>query len=60
MYNKCFQFQPEMEFFDISLTKDESFVLCYSQSLILAVFKEPILFSGFKNPYKKNPQNKKP
>jgi hypothetical protein len=31
----------------------ESFAPCYSQSLQLADFKETILFSGFKNPYKK-------
>jgi hypothetical protein len=44
----------KVEFLDINLTKD-SFATCYSQSLLLADFKEnhTVLFSGFKNPYKK-------
>ncbi len=32
----------------------ESFAPCYSQSLLLAGFKENLLFSGFKNSYKKS------
>ncbi len=46
-------FYPEMEFLDISVTKD-SIALCYSQSLPLANFKKAILYSGFKNSYKKS------
>ncbi len=37
----------------------ESFARCYSQFLLLAEFKKIILFSDFKNPYKKNLRNKK-
>jgi hypothetical protein len=37
----------------------ESFASCYSQSLLLADFKETILFSGFSNHYKKNREKKK-
>jgi hypothetical protein len=36
----------------------ESFASCYSLSLLLADFKETILFSGFNNHYKKNPGKK--
>ncbi len=38
----------------------ESFAPCYSQSLLLANFKEnyPLLFSGFQNPYKNTWNNK--
>jgi hypothetical protein len=31
----------------------ESFASCYSESLLLADFKETQLFSGLNNPYKK-------
>jgi len=45
--------EPEMEFLDINFNKRlESFVSCSSQSLLLADFKETILCSSFKNPYK--------
>ncbi len=45
-----------MEFLDINLTKkSESFNPCCTKSLLLAdFFKETILFSGFKTPYKKS------
>jgi hypothetical protein len=43
-----------MEFLDINLKKMlESFAPCYSQSLLSADLKKPLLVSGFKNPYKK-------
>ncbi len=32
----------------------QSFAPCYSQSLLLADLKKTVLFSGFKNPYKKS------
>ncbi len=54
-----------MEFLDINPTKGSSlllYTLCYSQSLLLADFKETkktILFSGFKNPYKKSAKQEK-
>jgi hypothetical protein len=43
-----------MEFLDINFTKSLSFFApFYSQSLLLADFKKPILFFGLKNPYQK-------
>ncbi len=49
-----------MEFLNINLTKDSRIMLLaiYSQSLLLAVLKKTILFSGFKNPYKKSDKNR--
>jgi hypothetical protein len=38
----------------------ESFASCYSQSLLLADFKETKLFSGFNNPYKNIRKKTKP
>jgi hypothetical protein len=48
-----------MEFLDIILKEDSSLLLHafqFSQSFLLADFKEnnTVLFSGFKNPYKKS------
>jgi hypothetical protein len=49
----------EMEFLDISLTKDSSLLLHAIHSpFYWRILKNTILFSGFKNPYKKS-QNKK-
>jgi hypothetical protein len=54
-----------MEFFDISLTKASSLLLHpihISQSLLLTDYKEKkkaILYSGFKNTYKKIRERKK-
>ncbi len=45
-----------MEFLDINLTKDSRFLL-HAQTLLLVDLKKTILYSGFKNPYKKNPPN---
>ncbi len=46
---------PEMEFLDISLTKDSSLLLhALHRSFSLKILKETILFFGFKNPYKKS------
>jgi hypothetical protein len=39
----------EMEFLDISLTKDSSFLLPFYWRILI----KTILFSGFKNPHKK-------
>jgi hypothetical protein len=48
------QDQGEMEFLDISLTKDSSLLLRAIHSpLYLRILKKTILFSCFKNPYKK-------
>ncbi len=47
---------PEMEFLDISLTKGSSLLLYAIQSPFYywRILKKTILFSGFKNPYKKH------
>ncbi len=52
--------EHEMEFLDISLTKDSSLLL-YAIHIPAYwwIFKKTILLSGFKNTYKKNPRNKK-
>jgi hypothetical protein len=43
-----------MEFLDINLTKDSSLLLPAIHSLLhWRIFKETIVFSGFKKPYKK-------
>ncbi len=49
-----------MEFLDISLTKDSSLLLHAIHSpFYWRILRKTILYSGFKNPYKKNPRNKK-
>ncbi len=49
-----------MEFLDINLKKRlESFVPCYSQSLLLVDFKENHTLLWFYKSLQKNPQNKK-
>jgi hypothetical protein len=46
--------RPEMEFTDINLTKDLSLLLYAIHSLFYwRILKKSILFSGFKNPYRK-------
>ena len=51
---------PEMEFLDISLTKDSSLLLHAIHSpFYWRILKKTMLSSGFKNPYKKNSRNKK-
>jgi hypothetical protein len=46
---------PEIEFLDISLKKDSSLLLRAIHSpFYWRIFKKTILFSGFKNPYKKS------
>ncbi len=48
-------FSPEMEFLDISYTKDSSLLLQASHiPYYWRILKKTILFSGFKNPYKKS------
>jgi hypothetical protein len=47
-----------MEFMNIHLTKDSSLLLMHSL-FYWRILKKIILFSGFKNPYRQNPQNKK-
>ncbi len=43
-----------MEFLDINLTKNSSLLLhAIHNPLYWQILKKPILFSGFKNPYKK-------
>ncbi len=50
----------EIEFLDISFTKDLSFFApCYSQSLLLADFKEKHTLFGFLKSLQNNPWNKK-
>jgi hypothetical protein len=48
---------PDMEFLDISLTKDLSLFLHAIHSFSTGKYlKKPILYSGFKNACKKNPR----
>jgi hypothetical protein len=50
----------EMEFLDISLTKDSSLLLHVIHSpFYLRILKNPILLSGFNNPYKKIRETRK-
>jgi hypothetical protein len=50
----------EMEFLDIILTKDWSLLLhAIHNPFNWRTSKKGILYSGFKNPYKKNSRNKK-
>ncbi len=45
----------DMEFLDIKLTKDSSRLLLAIHSLFYwRILKKTILYSGFKNPWKKN------
>ncbi len=50
-----------MEFLDINVTKNSSLLLhaIHSPFYHRRISKKTILFSGFKNPYKKKPRNKK-
>jgi hypothetical protein len=54
---------PEMEFLDINMTKDSSPLLHTIQSPFYytgGFLQKPILYSGFKNAYKKkHPRNRK-
>ncbi len=51
---------PEMEFLDIKLIKDPSFLLPAIHSLFYwRILKKTILFSGSKNPYKKSALTRK-
>ncbi len=51
---------PDMEFLDINLTEDSSLLLhAIHSSFYLADLKKNILFSGFKNPYKKIRETRK-
>jgi hypothetical protein len=49
-----------MEFLEINFTKDASLLLrCIHSPFCWRIWKKTILYSGFNNPYKKNPRNKK-
>ncbi len=46
--------QSEMEFFDINLTKDSSLLFhAFHSPFYCQILKKTILYSGFKNTYKK-------
>jgi hypothetical protein len=50
-----------MEFLDISLTKGSSLLLYDIHSILYwRILKKTILFSGFKNPYKKSAKQEYP